>query len=279
MQNSIIIREEENMEYMLEIAAKAGFREVLIGFGSSDIFLRENYEKDVERIKELLEKNGLTCGQTHMPFYHLTVSSEIEDGETELAMARCIKASGELGAKWTTYHPRTAVNHGYSRSVSFAHNQAILARYLEEAEKYGVGIAVENMPLYPYANPFWRFFGGGWEELCELCDSFGSDKIGICWDFGHANTAALDQVAAIRDMGSRLKMTHVHDNYRNGDHHQLPAMGDKLWGCIEWDKPMGALKEINYTGSLALELIYPPLPMCENFVKLCFDALIYLISL
>lgn len=279
MNNSIVVREEEKLEEILGFAAKAGFKEVLIGFGSSDIFLRENYQADVERIKELLAKNGLSCKQTHLPAYHLTVSSEITDEQTELKIKRCIKASAELGAEWTTYHPRTAVNDGYNQTKSFEANKAILTDYLEDAEKYGIGIAVENMPLYPYTNAYWRFFGGGWEELCELCDSLKSDKIGICWDFGHAHTAALDQVAAIKDVGSRLKMTHVHDNYKNGDHHQLPLMGDEIWGPINWSETMGALKDINYNGSLALELIYPPFSMCESFIKLAHDCLEHLKTL
>jgi tRNA A58 N-methylase Trm61 len=94
-----------------------------------------------------------------------------------------------------------------------------------------------------------------------------------------AHTAALDQAVAIKDIGSRLKMTHVHDNYKNGDHHQIPALGSLEWGCIDWKKPMGALKEIGYEGSLALELVFPPVPMYESFVKLAFDSLNYLQSL
>lgn len=276
MNNSITIREGENLELMLSLAAKAGFKEVLIGLGSSDVLFRDDYQKDIDTVKTLLDKYGLVCGQTHTPGYHLTVSSEVRDDATETAIIRCIEVSAQLGAKWTALHPRTAVNAGYSRTKSFEDNKADLDRYLEVAEKCGVGIAVENMPLYPYSNPFWRFFGGGWEELCELCDCFDTDKIGICWDFGHAHTAALDQAAAIRDMGSRLKMTHVHDNYKNGDHHQMPALGSLEWGCIDWAKPMGALKEIGYEGSLALELIFPPIPMCETFMKLSVDTLNYL---
>ena len=276
MENSIVIREEENLELLLEYAAKSGFKEVLIGFGSSDIFLKENYQKDVENIKELLCKYGLACKQTHLPTYHLTVSSEITDEKTETSIKRAIKASAELGAEWVTYHPRTDITNGYSRTKSFEVNRDILSGYLDDAEKYGIGIAVENMPLYPLVWPDLRFFGGSWEELCELCDSFHSDGIGICWDFGHANTSWIDQSAAIKEIGKRLKMTHVHDNYKRGDHHQLPAMGDLQWGCIDWKKPMNALKEINYTGSLALEVIYPSIPMCESFMKLAYESLEYL---
>lgn len=276
MRNSIIIREEENLELFLAYAASAGFREVSISFGSTDLFTRPDYRSRIDQIRTLLDKNGLVCTQTHLPCYHLTVSSEITDEITELSIKRCIEESARLGAQWTAYHPRTAVNHGYSRTKSFADNRAILAEYLEVSEKYGTGIAVENMPLYPYTVPTYRFFGGGWEELCEICDLFHSDKIGICWDFGHAHTAALDQAVAIRDMGDRLKITHVHDNYKNGDHHQMPLMGDLQWGCIDWAKPIGALKEIGYAGALALELIYPPLPMCESFMKLAYNCLDHL---
>lgn len=279
MRNSIIIREQDDIELMLEYAKKAGFQEVSIGLSEPEFFLRPDYKSDVAKIRELLDKNGLVCTQTHMPCYALLDSSEITKDETELAIRRSIEESARLGATWTAYHPRTDITNGYSRTKSFEANKAMLDGYLEDAEKYGVGLAVENMPLYPYSAAFWRFFGGGWEELCELCDTFQSDKIGICWDFGHANTAQLDQAAAIREIGERLKITHVHDNYKNGDHHILPAMGDCAWGCIDWQKPISALKEIGYEGALTLELIYPSLPMRESFVKLAYDSLDYIKSL
>ncbi len=276
LRNSLIIREEEDIELMFKYAAKAGFKEIMLSFGSSDIFKRDNYREDIEKIKRLMEEYGISCKQTHLPCYHLLVSSEIEDEETETSIKRAIEVSAELGAEWGAFHPRTAVNDGYNQKVSFEHNKEILKRYLEVAEKSGVGIAVENMPLYHYTNPHWRFFGGGWEELTELCDSFKSDKIGICWDFGHSHTALLNGRTAIKNIGDRLKMTHISDNYRNGDHHQLPALGSLEWGCVDWKEQISALKEIGYNGSMTLELIYPPLPMRESFVKLCYDCLEYL---
>ncbi len=51
-------------------------------------------------------------------------------------------------------------------------------------------------------------------------------RLSICWDFGHYNTALLEQNAA--------------------------------------------------ENLMTLELIYPPLYMCESFVKLCYDCLEYL---
>lgn len=273
MNNSIVVREEENLELMLAYASKAGFQEVSISFGSPDIFLKPDYKSELDKIKALLDVNGLVCKQTHLPYYHLTVSSEIEEEEMELGIARCIEESARLGAQWTAYHPRTAVNDGYSQLKSFEDNKRIISKYLEIAERVGIGIAVENMPLYPYDKPYWRFFCGGWEELCRFCDSFESDKIGICWDFGHAHTAAIDQAQAIKELGDRIKITHVHDNYRAGDHHQLPLLASSIWAPVNWKYVMTALKEIQYEGALTLEVIYPPLPMCETYMKLAYECL------
>lgn len=276
MRKSIQIREEENLELMLAYAQKAGFREVAISLGSGDLIFRDDFEDGIAKISELLKQHNLVCRQTHMPCYHLLVSSEETEEKVENAIKNSLKASALLGAEWTAFHPRSAVNAGYNLKKSFEANKRDLESYLPYAEKYGVGIAVENMPLYPYQNPQWRFFGGGWEELIDLCDSFQSDKIGICWDFGHAHTAALDQCEALQAIGDRLKITHVHDNYRNGDHHQLPLLASTEWGSIDWAPIMKTVKNIGYKGPMTLELIFPPLPMLESFVKCCHDSLTYL---
>ena len=279
MRNSIQIREEEHRALLFEYAAKAGFKEVAVSFGSGEMIFHEGFEREAENIREQLEKHGLICTQTHLPCYHLLVSAEVVKDEVEAAIRNGLRASRILGAKWAAWHPRTSITDGYSRASSFASNRAALLGCLDVAEKCGVGIAVENMPLYPFTNPAWRFFGGGWEELCELVDSLDSDYIGVCWDFGHAHTAALDQPAALRAIGGRLKITHVHDNYRNGDHHQLPLLGSAEWKCVDWEKTMRAVSGIGYDGPLTLEVIYPPLPMLESFVKCGFDCLTYLQSL
>ena len=54
MTNSIVVREYENAEIMLQYATKVGFKEVLIGFGESDIFLKDNYENKIEHIKKII---------------------------------------------------------------------------------------------------------------------------------------------------------------------------------------------------------------------------------
>ena len=282
MIKTIQIKENKDLDLMLAYAQEAGFREISFGFdGAADSLLfQDDYQKSIDTICEMLDKYHLRCVQTHLPApYHLLVSSEKIDEKAEAAIKRGIQATAALGATWGAYHPRTAISDGYNRKLSYEHNKNMLTQYLEEAEKSGVGIAVENMPLYPYTCPEWRFFGGGYEELCELCDDLKSDKIGICWDFGHAHTAAINQNIALNYIGKRMKITHVHDNYRNGDHHLLPLQGGLEWKCIDWGKVMPALKDIDYNGPLTLETLFPPLPMLKSFMQLSHACLSCLVEL
>ena len=135
------------------------------------------------------------------------------------------------------------------------------------------------MPLFPFDRLEWQFFGAYYEELIELCDSIKSDNVGICWDFGHAHTAKFDQVYALKQVGDRLKATHVHDNYRLGDHHLLPAQGSLEWGCIDWKTVTPVLGEIKYDGPLTLEIIYNNTPILESFIAHSYSCIDYLSKL
>lgn len=272
MLKAIQIRYDGEIYQNLEYASLAGFKEVSIGFGDNVDFFNSDYEPELEKLAMCLSDNKLRCVQTHLPCYHLHVPQEEIHENFENAIKNALIASSFLGAKWSAFHPRSDVSGGYDRTSAYRKNYEMLSGYLETSEKCGCGIAVENMPLYPSSYPEWRFFGGGYEEIIELCDELGSEKAGICWDFGHAHTAGIDQKYALRKIGKRLKITHVHDNYKNGDHHVLPLTGDEMWGCIKWDEIMPVMKDTNYEGPLTLELIFPPMGMRKSFMMQCFDC-------
>lgn len=264
----------ENFEKMLSYASESGYTDVSVGFGSSrELFLKDNYEQEIENIAFLLKKYNLRCPQTHLVCYELLERVENRNEDTETAIKRSILMSARLGAKWGALHPKTDITNGFDRKKSYDVNKKDIEGYLEYAYNGGVGLAIENMPLYPFDRPNWRFFGGGYEELIELCDSFGSDKIGICWDFGHAHTASIEQEYALKSIGGRLKITHIHDNYRNGDHHLLPLEGNSAWGSIKWEDVMPTLGEISYNGPLTLELVFPPEETQKSYIQHSCDIL------
>ena len=131
MRNSIQIREEENFEAILEYAYNSGFKEISIGFGSSEIFFDANYEKRIDDICNLLARYDMKCTQTHLPYYHLLICASEKNDKTENAIMRCMHASSVLGAEWTAYHPRTDVKGGFNRKTSYDYNLNDLKRHLE----------------------------------------------------------------------------------------------------------------------------------------------------
>lgn len=62
----------------------------------------------------------------------------------------------------------------------------------------------------------------------KLILSFGSENAVCCWDFGHAYVAFRNrQVEKIREFGSLIQCTHVHDNTGIDSQNKLAAIYTK----------------------------------------------------
>lgn len=229
---------------------EAGFDGVDFAF-YQDFFTVEDKDKTIAQTRENLDKAGLACVQTHLPFYDIFASSELFDEEMERRIHYALAAMSKLGAKWGALHPLSATNFSYDRKRALNDNMEKIKGYLETAVKYDVGIAVENIPVYPDC-PQHQFFTSKAEDHCELIDRMNSPLIGACWDIGHAhlNIAEQDKIKALRTMGKRIKILHVHNNYGNMDWHLCPA-----FGFIKWDEIMVALSDIGYSGYFSLESV------------------------
>lgn len=252
MIKAIQIQYDENMEQMFEYASKAGFRWISVGFGTgkAKVFQNDDWKKIAPYIAGLMKKYGLRCIQTHLPCYDLRVSAEVIDDLMEIAIKRAIKTSADLGAKWCVAHPRSAVNQDYSSKAGLQQNLKAFSEYAAYARETGIGLAVENMPVF--SGIFWmRFFGSDYEDLCELVDSLNDPNVSVCWDFGHAHMTKFDQEKALKYVGKRISCTHIHNNYADTDWHHAPSIGN-----MNWKKLMPILKEVGYEGPLTLEVNY-----------------------
>ncbi len=185
----------------------------------SSLFSEGKEEKIVAGIRENLEKAGLSCSQVHLPFYDLSLPSTCYDEGVEAQMRGALKAMTVLGAKWGAWHPVSAPECGHDRKVAMKANQEMLKRHLETAEKYGVGIAVENI--------FAPFFSSMVEDHIELIESMNSPLVGACWDFGHANLQESDRghVEDFKMIVDKIKILHVNDNHAREDRHLAPGFG------------------------------------------------------
>lgn len=189
----------------------------------------------VERLAKKILERGLKVSTTHLPFFDYTVKDDSKYTYRQEMVYRSIDASVQLGAKWAVVH--TAVT------------SEDTVEYVRELCKYatpkGLGIAIENSPRSTI------------DALCNSIDTLRAEGyiVGCCFDTGHSNFAGDNVPAAINQLGERIKMLHVHDNYGDRDAHQAPFAGN-----INWEELMKALARVGYTGDLNYEINASRLP-------------------
>ncbi len=216
--------------------------------------LGDDWESLVDEIANEAAKIGVEFSQSHLPFPKASsrrksaFDNGCEQNERFIFLTdRAIRVSAMLGVKWAIAHPVQLVGEGeLDLAADIAYNHRIYDKYVELASSLGVGIAFENMADIELSR---RRFGVTPDELNALIDSFGSEYVAACWDFGHGNRSFADQSSVLKRLGSRLKATHLDDNMGKDDLHTIP-----YFGTVNWDKVIGALREINYSGDLTYEL-------------------------
>ena len=273
MKKAIQISYDDLFEKKCEFAAMGGFKYIAVNFTGFMDKTQDDWDRAIEDIERILEKTGIKCIQSHPYYYDLLLSSEIVKEECEFAIKQAIRASGKLGAAWCALHPRSSISGGFCSSKSLADNKKAFSEYLEYAHKYDTGLAAENLPIFPHLYPSMPFYSCDYEDISVLVDGFADDRVGICWDTGHANLMAFDQAEAVKTLGSRIKCTHIHNNFRETDNHLSPENGN-----IEWEKVMAAFAEVGYEGPLTLETHcrYTDNELLKSFARHNYACLEYL---
>lgn len=257
---------------MLKIAAEEGFKYVAVGFGDQKIFQYEDWEEKIVEIKKALDENGVLCIQTHAPYYDLRISAEITDEKFELGLLRCIKATAMLGAEICAVHPRGYYEGGVGDEIveeSFRWNKINFEPLVKEAEKCGCMLGIENLPIFPgWDKSFYSCFP---KEHARLIDCYNSPAVCGVWDFGHAHLTgmrALDRNPKdlLLEVGSRIKGTHVHNNFLTMDAHLAPPLG-----TINWEEVLGALASTGFDGYLTLEVSEPEMAV-RPFIRYLYES-------
>ncbi len=228
-------------------------------------FEDKNWEDKIIKVKESLDSAGLVCAQVHLPYYGIFESSEVYIEQKEYDIKSAFKSMSMLGAKWGAFHPMSSTNYDYDPKRAMHDNKEKIKNYLEEASKYNVGIAVENLPVFPDCSQY-NFFTSNYEDHCELIDSFNSELVGACWDFGHANLMPYDKAKVLDIMGDRVKIVHMHNNTEMCDLHICPCIG-----MVKWEELIPVMVKHGYSGPLSLEInlkiIMPQL--LKDYINLC----------
>lgn len=184
-------------------------------------------------------------------------------------MIRAIHGAAIIGSPYLVVHPVMLFGWraGPSREEALAVNIEYIKMLLPYAKQSGIAIAIENMPSASVPC-------GPVEELAACVDALDSAHVVACLDTGHALCCGqMPQDArypedwpfpvgdaacarrpgdAVRQLGSRLKVLHVHDNDGRRDLHQPPYSG-----LADWEDFTTALGEIHFSGAMSLELTLP----------------------
>ncbi len=263
---------------------QAGYRDVDINFNlmsKMDLELsKPDWQDWARELGEVLGELGMTALQCHVPFYNVLEPDSIPNAEyTEEIIRRAVAAAGNAGI-------RTAVFHGGSYEGTcdpernLKGNLEYFKPYAELAGKYGVSVAIENLPGTKRAGGDKDTCTSCPEQLLELCGRLRKEygNVGVCWDFGHGNLTGCDQARVIEELGDYLLAVHVSDNYGIGDDHNLPYQGN-----IPWKQVMQALGKAGYQGAFAYEThkltAAMPEEMVDETLRYTYRLGTYLMSL
>jgi len=230
-----------------------GFDTADINLGGDMQLIKEDAGQDhltaAMKLRDFCDRLGIAVNQTHAPFFE---GVPMPEGFGE-QLLQCVEATALLGADQLVVHGDTWYSPNYlqwDREEVVDTVYEVYAPVVELADKKGVRIAMET--LFEHKGSLYHRvrFCSLTEELDEIIGRFRCDTVGACWDFGHSNVAyGEDQFKAMKKLKSRIIATHVHDNNRRFDNHDLPYQG-----TVNWAEGLRTLAEVGYTGDLTLEM-------------------------
>jgi sugar phosphate isomerase/epimerase len=243
--------------------------------------LGDDWKARAVEIADEAVKLGVEFSQSHLPGPLPNIRNKdpySERGEKNDYFRFCleygIRVASLLGVKWAVIHPvQNLITDEYSLEADIKYNHEIYDEFIELADKLGVGIAFENMADIDGR----RRFGTTPDELIALIESYNSEQVKACWDFGHVNRCFTDQIRPLVQIGPYLRATHVDDNIGKDDLHTIP-----FFGTIPWPEIMTTLKQINYSGDFNFELSCfrrAPEALHEHLGRYIYEVGTYLIGL
>jgi len=198
----------------------------------------------VEALKKAAKSHGFEL-TLHAPFVDVNIASPSPVLRRAILrrMEKSIVYAHQLGCRLWIFHPglKTGVSSFYP-GLDWRLNLESTSLLLRIARKYGVEIAVENVPEpYPFLMKSVQDFSRFYAELGE--------EIGFTLDVGHANLNRQIQ-EFITQLSHKTVHMHVSDN--NGSSDQHLGVG---YGTINWKNVAEAVKKTGYGNVIMLESI------------------------
>lgn len=243
----------------LSMLKEAGFDAVdySIGWGT---LLKEGCEDKIEKVRRKIDDTGIEFYQIHLPCYNIFLHPDQTDEKTEKDIHRAIEVAAMLGTKWAVVHSMGTVDGEHPTEWVIEKNVENFKRYLETAQRCGVGIALENIPHFGDC-PQFEFITAKVENHLEIIERIDSPDFQACWDFGHQhlNISDGDRVGTLKKIAKYVRVMHGASNYGNMDWHLAPCFGNVCWSEV-----LRPILDAGYDGTFNLELNLSTVP--ENVI-------------
>ena len=222
-----------------------------------------NYFKEERKI---IENEGLSVSQTHAVYrsdfdpdhLHEFTPMVVEQLKKE------IEATALLGSKYIIIHPINLAVLSKNKDRDLEVNIKEFSKITPTLKEFGVKNGVEDMFTWDSVRARACATGCSTDlDMVKYIDAMNDrDAYCACLDTGHMLIHSIDPARAVRTLGDRLEVLHVHDNNGLSDQH-LPIG----FGVTDWKELVKALREVNYKGVFSLEIGF------EKFAKMGCDAM------
>lgn len=228
----------ETLEETLARASKYGYKSIELA--------GEPEKYPINETLALLKKYGMYCWGTVtiMRAERDLLTPDPAQREATIAYQKqIVQMSADLGGKIVTITPSIGGKIKPSATVQEEWKWAVesIKEVCKYAQTKNIKIAIEPI------NRFETYFLNRVDEAMALVEAIQEENCGIAIDTFHLNIEESDMFDAIRRCGKYLFDVHLGDNNRL-------APGD---GSLNWKKIITALKDVGYTGALAMEACPP----------------------
>ncbi len=242
---SFIITRELNRE-VLQAFKDNGIETAELSFNFDYYMNKINFPKTAAMYGELAKEVGVELYSLHLPFSrNLDISTTQKECRaiTLYTNMTLIKAAAEAGIKVIVLHPSSEPITDEERPERMRLSREYIITLREECDKYGMCLAVENLPRTCLCNTS--------NEMIELLDGTGAF---VVFDTNHAlKETSVEYLHNLVDNGVKIISLHISDYDFIDERHRLP--GD---GVNDWKGILAELERGGYEGPLMYEVAYKP---------------------
>lgn len=211
--------------------------------------------------KRAAQTAGIRVNQMHMPYpsYLPDAPGALNDYLRNVVAPKSMKICAFLECPYIVVHGFKLARCLGSEKEEWDRTEGFLESLAPMARELGITICIENL----YTGIGSHIVEGpccdarkAAERIDRMNEKYGAEVLGFCFDTGHANLVGLDFERFITELGSRLKVLHIHDNDGVSDLHQIPftfAKTRENKSSTDWEGFVRGLRNIKFQGTLSFE--------------------------